>query len=107
MLGMQAVAPRIKRRGQSLLKKCDSKCPKKPKPPAMAKEDKVEEKPKRKSSQAKIDANTRYKHKCVMKRVEFKPDEKYLVDYSVEKAKSRGLSFQGYVKDLIKNDMNG
>lgn len=73
----------------------------------MAKEDKVEEKPKRKSSQAKIDANTRYKHKCVMKRVEFKPDEKYLVDYSVEKAKSRGLSFQGYVKDLIKNDMNG
>ena len=107
MLGMQAVAHRIKRRGQSLLEKCDSKCPKKPKPPAMAKEDKVEEKPKRKSSQAKIDANTRYKHKCVMKRVEFKPDEKYLVDYSVEKAKSRGLSFQGYVKDLIKNDMNG
>ena len=105
MLDMQAVAPRIKRRGQSLLEKCDSKCPKKPKPPAMAKEDKVDEERKRKSSQARIDSNARYIKKCKRVELQFKPEEIELYLEAKHKADSTGQSFQGYVKSLIRDDM--
>lgn len=60
---------------------------------------------KRKSSQSEIDAMRRYKSKCVEKRVEFKPSEKDLLEYAVHTAEQRDQSFQGYIKDLIRNDM--
>lgn len=71
----------------------------------MAKEDKVDEERKRKSSQARIDANLRYKRKGITKTLEFKVSEKQLVEYAEQKAQNQGKSFQGYVKSLIRDDM--
>lgn len=78
---------------------------KKPKPPAMAKEDKVDEERKRKSSQARIDSNARYIKKCKRVELQFTPNEQNLYESAKKKADSQGQSFQGYVKSLIRDDM--
>lgn len=59
----------------------------------------------RKSSQAKIDGNLRYKRKCKTKTLEFKPTEFELLEYAEHTAEKQGQSFQGYVKSLIRDDM--
>lgn len=71
----------------------------------MAKEDKVDEERKRKSSQARIDSNARYIKKCKRVELQFKPEEIELYLEAKHKADSTGQSFQGYVKSLIRDDM--
>lgn len=71
----------------------------------MAKEDKVDEERKRKSSQARIDSNARYIKKCKRVELQFKPEEHELYLEAKHKADSTGQSFQGYVKSLIRDDM--
>ena len=72
----------------------------------MAKEDKVDEERKRKSSQAQIEAMIRYKQKCKRVELQFTPNEQNLYESAKNKADSQGKSFQGYVKDLIRDDMD-
>ena len=71
----------------------------------MAKEDKVDEERKRKSSQARIDSNARYIKKCKRVELQFTPNEQNLYESAKHKADSQCQSFQGYVKSLIRDDM--
>ena len=59
----------------------------------------------RKSSQARIDANARFKKKCVRRQVDFSEKDRDAFEFADSECRQQNVGFQRYVINLIRERM--
>ena len=60
----------------------------------------------RKSSQARIDANARFKKKCVRRQVDFSEKDRDAFEFADSECRKLGIGFQRYVINPIREKMD-